>query len=58
MYRINSHGQATRGRSAAWGWGEVLTTPHHKKLNILRNIPRSIGKVAGFCECGDEPSGL
>jgi hypothetical protein len=28
----SSRGQPTRGGPPAWGWGEVLTTPHRKNL--------------------------
>jgi hypothetical protein len=31
MYWMNSHGQPTRGGTSAWGLGEVLTAPNHKK---------------------------
>jgi hypothetical protein len=39
----------------AWGLGEVLTTPHRKKITMLRNTIQSLG--TGCCECGNEPSG-
>ena len=40
---ISSRGQPTRGGTPAWGLGEILTTPHRKKLIMLRNIARWAG---------------
>jgi hypothetical protein len=36
-------GQPTRGSPPAWKSGEVLKTPHRKKLRMLRNITRGLG---------------
>jgi hypothetical protein len=38
---LNKQSQPTRGGPPAWGLGELLTTPHLKKLVMLRNITRS-----------------
>jgi hypothetical protein len=56
-----------RGGPSAWGLGEVLRTPHHKKLIVLtkyckkpRNQTDSLVRpiqVVGSCEYGDEPLG-
>jgi hypothetical protein len=32
-YSISSRGQPTQGSPPAWGFGEVLTTPHRKNLS-------------------------
>jgi hypothetical protein len=52
--QICSRGQPTRGGPPAWGLGEVLTTPHRKKLPCYETLYRA---SAGSCECGNEPSG-
>ena len=43
IYWIISRGQTKRGCPPAWGLGEVVTTPHRKNLNILRNGYLSLG---------------
>ena len=35
-YALRSHVHSTRGYPTAWQSGEVLTTPHHKNLNMLQ----------------------
>jgi hypothetical protein len=37
---VNIWNKPTRGGHPAWGLGEVLTTPHHKELIMLRKKPR------------------
>jgi hypothetical protein len=34
---------ADKGGPPAWGLGEVLTTPHHRNLNMLRVINSGLG---------------
>ena len=41
-YWITSRGQVKRGGPPAWVLGEVLTTPHRKKLSMLRDISQSL----------------
>jgi hypothetical protein len=41
-FLISSCGQLTGGGCPAWGLGEVLTTPHHKKITKLRIIQKSL----------------
>jgi hypothetical protein len=38
IHWISSRGQLTRGGPPAWGLGEVLTTPHHKKLPSYKSL--------------------
>jgi hypothetical protein len=56
LLRICSRGQATRGGPPGWGLGEVLTTPHRKKVPCYETLYRA-SDLAGSCECGNEPSG-
>jgi hypothetical protein len=46
---------ADKGGPPAWGLGEVLTSPHRKKVSCCESFNR-VSK-AGTCECGNEPSG-
>jgi hypothetical protein len=46
---------AERGGPATWRYGEALTSPHCKKLIVLRYVQKRLG-VSKCCECGDEPS--
>jgi hypothetical protein len=43
IYGLSNRGQPTGGGPPAWRLSEVLTTPHRKKLNMLRNIHRGLG---------------
>ena len=52
------------GGPLGWGLGEVLTTPHRKKLIVLQNIERSLGMEyrsellilpRRLCVCSDGP---
>jgi hypothetical protein len=40
---ILSHDQPTRGVQPAWGLGVGLTTPHRKKISLLRNVTKDLG---------------
>jgi hypothetical protein len=44
---------ADKGLSSSLGVG--LTTPHRKKIRLLRNVKKGLG--LGPCEQGNEPSG-
>jgi hypothetical protein len=60
IYWISSRGQPTGGGPPAFGVGRGANNPPTvKPFNLLRIITKSLGPVplAGFCECGDEPSG-
>jgi hypothetical protein len=37
IHRISSRGRPTRGDPPAWGLGDVLTTPHRKKLSCYES---------------------
>jgi len=53
IYWISHYGQPTRCDPPAWGLGEGITTPYHKKLvTKCHTRPR-----ASSCEHGNEPSG-
>jgi hypothetical protein len=43
LYLISRRGQQTRGGPTALWFGEVLTDPHRKNLNMLRIIHRGLG---------------
>ena len=49
IYGISSNGHPTRGGRPAWGFAEMLTTPHHKKITAVRNIPQVLGLGLIFC---------
>jgi hypothetical protein len=40
IYLISSSGQPTRDGPPAWGLGVGLTTPHRKKISLLRKIKK------------------
>jgi len=42
-WRVSSHRQLARGGHSAWGLGEGLTSPHHKKTNLLQNVTQGLG---------------
>jgi hypothetical protein len=43
MYWIYSRGQPSRGGPPAWGLSVGLTTPHRKKISLLRKRSQSLG---------------
>jgi hypothetical protein len=48
--------QPTRGGPPAWGFGEVLTTPHRKIPACYEMLHRA-SELEGCCEHGNEPLG-